>query len=440
MIVMKFGGSSVGSAEAIKKTCSIVINNIEKQPYVVVSALSGITDLLISSAKTAKSGDMEALGKIKDTHKEVISALNLDPKIVDQELEELETTLKGIAYLHELTDRTMDTIMSFGERCSSKIIAAYLTAQGHKSSAFTGWDAGIITDSVHKNASYLADSYDRIAERMKNLDVLPVITGFIAHDADGEITTLGRGGSDLTASIIGVGIDADEIQIWTDVDGVMTCDPRICSNARTLPTMSFREASELAYFGAKILHPKTIQPAVKKNIPVVVKNTFNPEFDGTRVIESKVKGNTISGIALKRNVTVITIVSSRMLDAHGFISKIFKVFDDLKISVDMVATSEVSVSITLDGENGCRYDVIAELSKLGEVKCESDNAIICVVGDGIEDNPRLKGRIINAITSNDIIIKMISQGASSINVGLVVKGSDAEKAAKLLHDELIDSE
>jgi aspartate kinase len=439
MIVMKFGGSSVGNAEAIIKTCRIVIKNIKRKPCVVVSAVSGITDLLISSAKSAKDKRTEEFIQIKKRHGEIITALGLDRGLIDKELDELKTILTGIGYVRELTDRTIDTIMSFGERCSSKIISAYLTKLGYNSKAFTGWEAGIITDSTHRNAVYLEDSYNRIAQRIKKLNVVPVITGFIAKDIEGEITTLGRGGSDLTAAIIGVGVSAEEIQIWTDVNGVMTCDPRVCPNAKTLPIMSFREASELAYFGAKILHPKTIHPAVRKNIPVVVKNTFNPDFDGTKVIMTKSKENRISGIALKRNTTVITVVSSRMLDAHGFMSKIFKVFDDFRISVDMVATSEVSVSLTIDGENGCRSDVIKELSKLGEVRCESDNTIICVVGDGIEDNPKLKGRIINAITSRDIIIKMISQGASSINIGLVINNSDADKAARLLHDELISA-
>jgi len=219
----------------------------------------------------------------------------------------------------------------------------------------------------------------------------------------------------------------------------MTSDPRICKNAKTLDVLSFQEAAELAYFGAKILHPQTIQPAMKKQIPVVVKNTFNPEHPGTRVVHKKEKRNSITGIAMKKNITEYTIESGRMLNAYGFLSRIFNVFNDNKVSVDMVATSEVSVSLTVDEAPHNMKAVLAELSKIGNVTSKHNHSIICIVGDGITDNPKLKGEIINIIASNDIHIKMISQGASSINVGLVVEDKDAEKAVLALHKRFIEN-
>lgn len=439
MIVLKFGGTSVGTADSIKQVCSIIKS--AKDPYVVVSAVSGVTDKLIEASECAKTGidPCDVLNAVRAMHTEIIIALNLDKTMLDAELKDLEATLHEISNLNELTPKARDIVLSFGERMSSKIISGYLNALGLASKQYTGWDAGIVTDSEFTKANYLEESFENIHERMSKLDYVPVITGFIAKNKNNEITTLGRGGSDTTAALIGAGIGVSEIQIWSDVNGVMTADPRICKDAKTLDVLSFQEAAELAYFGAKILHPQTIQPAMKKQIPVVVKNTFKPEHPGTRVVHKKEKKNSITGIAMKKNITEYTIESGRMLNAYGFLSRIFNVFNENKVSVDMVATSEVSVSLTVDEAPHNMKNVLAELSKIGTVTSKHNHSIICIVGDGIKDNPKLKGDIINTITSNDIHIKMISQGASSINIGLVVDDKDAEKTVLALHKRFIEN-
>ena len=438
MIVLKFGGTSVGTADSIKKVCSIIKS--AKDPYVVVSAVSGVTDKLIDAAECAKTGkdSCDVLNTVRAMHADILIALNLDKTLLNAELDDLESALHEISNLNELSPKVRD-IISFGERMSSKLISEYLRASGLVSKHYTGWDAGIVTDSDFTKANYLEESFENIQERMSKLDHIPVITGFIAKNKNNEITTLGRGGSDTTAALIGAGVGASEIQIWSDVNGVMTSDPRICKNAKTLDVLSFHEAAELAYFGAKILHPQTIQPAMKKQIPVVVKNTFNPKHPGTRVVYKKEKRTSITGIAMKKNITEYTIESGRMLNAYGFLSRIFNVFNENKVSVDMVATSEVSVSLTVDEAPPDMKTILAELSKIGTVTSKHNHSIICIVGDGIKDNPKLKGDIINTITSNDIHIKMISQGASSINIGLVVDGKDAEKTVLALHKRFIEN-
>ena len=439
MIVLKFGGTSVGTADSIKQVCGIIKS--AKEPYVVVSAVSGVTDKLIEAIECAKTRkDMCAtLREIRSKHTCIMDALGLDKTLLDAELESLKAALHEISNLNELTPKARDIILSFGERMSSKLISEYLRASGLVSKHYTGWDAGIVTDSDFTKANYLEESFENIQERMSKLDHIPVITGFIAKNKNNEITTLGRGGSDTTAALIGAGVGTSEIQIWSDVNGVMTSDPRICKNAKTLDVLSFHEAAELAYFGAKILHPQTIQPAMKKQIPVVVKNTFNPKHPGTRVVYKKEKRTSITGIAMKKNITEYTIESGRMLNAYGFLSRIFNVFNENKVSVDMVATSEVSVSLTVDEAPPDMKTILAELSKIGTVTSKHNHSIICIVGDGIKDNPKLKGDIINTITSNDIHIKMISQGASSINIGLVVDGKDAEKTVLALHKRFIEN-
>ncbi len=439
MIVLKFGGTSVGTADSIKKVCRIIKS--AKGPYVVVSAVSGVTNKFVEAAECAKAGKdtCAILSEIRNKHAGIVDALGLNKTMLDAELNDLEAALHEISNLKELSPKARDTILSFGEMMSSKIISEYLNKSGLASKQYTGWDAGIVTDSEFTKANYLEESFENIQERMSKLDHVPVITGFIAKNKNNEITTLGRGGSDTTAALIGAGIGASEIQIWSDVNGVMTSDPRICKNAKTLDVLSFQEAAELAYFGAKILHPQTIQPAMKKQIPVVVKNTFNPEHPGTRVVHKKEKRNTITGIAMKKSITEYTIESGRMLNAYGFLSRIFNVFNDNKVSVDMVATSEVSVSLTVDEAPHNMKNILAELSKIGTVTSKHNHSIICIVGDGITDNPKLKGDIINTIASNDIHIKMISQGASSINIGLVVDDKDAEKAVLALHKRFIEN-
>ena len=301
MIVMKFGGTSVGSADSVKNTANIIKSYIEKKPIIVVSAVSGITDKLIELVNAASQGKGdEILDNIKKSHYEILDKSGLDKSIIEKDIENLSKIInvlknsKGIFGTPKIAKRfsseiknnnidakTLGEFQSFGEQMSSKIVAAQLNKLGVKAQAFNAWDLGFVTNSEFGNAEPLEETFNNLNNNIKKLSLVPVITGFIGKTKDGEIATLGRGGSDYTAAIVGSAIGADEIQIWTDVDGIMSADPKIVSNAKLLERVSFAEASELAYFGVRVLHPKTILPAVKKNIPVTVLNSFNPESVGT---------------------------------------------------------------------------------------------------------------------------------------------------------------
>ncbi|MFC2174383.1 aspartate kinase [archaeon] len=434
MIVMKFGGSSVGDADCIRRAHGIVAERLDKSPIIVVSAAAGVTDLLLSSARKAVSrqNGVDALvDSITKPHTELLTALGLDANLLDAEFSELREVFHGIHLLGELSPRTSDYAMSFGERFSAKTVAAFFTAQGTSSTAVMGWDAGLVTDSSHTCAEVLPETYSGIT---LPTGAVPVVTGFIAKSASGEITTLGRGGSDYTAAIIGSALGAEEIQIWTDVDGVLTTDPRLVGAAKRLDAIGFDEASELSYFGARVLHPKSIWPAVKKSIPVRVLNTFNPSNPGTAILPEAKAEREFTAIAFKRGVTVVRIASTRMLLAHGFLAKIFEAFEKHAISVDLVSTSEVSVSMTLDNTENLDA-AIAELEQYGTVEVKDGMAVVCVVG---RHKTGTSGRIFSICGDSQIPIKMISLGASRINLSFVVPGDDLEKCVKVLHKELFE--
>lgn len=432
-IILKFGGTSVGSAESIKKAVSIIKASQGKKPLVVVSAMSKVTDLLIAAAERAAKGDV-SVDEIRERHSEVIRALKLDAALVEPELVELENVLTATSYVKNVIPMLYALVVSFGERMSSKIVAACARSTGINANAYNSFDLGFLTDSSYAEAELLPSSYAIIRERLGNLGngVIPVITGFIAKDEAGAVTTLGRGGSDYTASILGAAVNAEEVQIWTDVDGMMTADPKVVPKARTIAEISFGEASELAFFGAKVIHPKTIFPAVQKSIPVRVLNTFNPEAAGTVILGDSNGGCSLTSIACKRGIQSISISSPSMLFAYGFMEKVFGIFAKHKVSVDMVSTSEVSISVTVDS----KYDisaVVKELSSLGKVSAAADRASISVVGRGIKCQPGVNGAIFSALEAAGISVEMISMGASEINVSFVVDGKNADEAVRLLH-------
>jgi len=437
MIVMKFGGSSVKDADRMKNVAEIVKSAISKKPVVVVSALGGITDKLIDAANKAAKGiniDKE-ISEIKQRHYTTLEGLKLSRQIVDSNLNEFAALLIKIASAKEVNLRVMDHIQSFGERMSSKILAAYISSIGTKAKAFSAWDVGMITTSDFGRAEPLEESYKEMNAIIKSLKEIPIITGFIGKTEEGQITTLGRGGSDYTAAIVGAAIDADEIQIWTDVDGVMTADPRHIKTARTISELSFAEASEIAYFGAKVLHPKTILPAMKKDIPVRILNTYNPAHKGTVIISKGRKTKEIiKAVSCKRNITMLSIESSRMLGAHGFLARVFDIFEEYGTSVDMVATSEVSISLTIDDEK--KLDsIIRELKEIANVRVLKNKAIVCAVGEGLKNSTGASGKILSLMGKNKVNIEMISQGASEINLAFVLDMKDVEKAISALHKE-----
>ena len=447
MLVMKFGGTSVGDAARIRDVIEIVRGRLARQPVVVVSAQSGVTNDLISLAESAAKGETSATA-LRARLERLVAELSLPPDIVEEELDELDALLRGVTLVGELTPRSLDRMMSFGERCSARIVAAAMTNAGIPAAPHMAYEVGLLTDSGYGSAVVDPSTYDAIpmfldpalsfwsfsATGVQTGEV-PVITGFIARDKDGFLTTLGRGGSDYSAAIFGAALAAEEIEIWTDVDGVMSADPRIVPGAASLDTMSFAEAAELAYYGAKVIHPATIQPAVAKNIPIRVLNTFRPQSKGTLILASVegVKPGARS-IASKSGITTIHVTSHRMLLQHGFMARLFQVFERHRVVIDMVSTSEVSVSVTTD--NPRDIDALtADLRAFAEVRVEAGRSILCLVGDRLHDLPDVMERVFGTLREASIPVRMVSVGASRINVSLVVDQADAARAVQALHRE-----
>lgn len=436
MIVMKFGGSSVASAEAIARVTSIVEARKHRHPAVVVSAMGKTTDRLLEIGSSAVRGErskaLELLRRLEEYHRQEGGPADGRVAALFEELGEL---VRGLAVMGEITPRSIDALSSYGERLSSVIVTEAFRRAGLDAVHVDSREL-IVTDDRHTNASPLfAETYARLAERLPPLLERHVVVmgGFIGARKDGVTTTLGRGGSDFTASIVGAGIGAEEIQIWTDVDGLLTADPRMVKNARRVKIISFEEASELAYFGARVLHPSTLLPAIEKNIPVLILNSFRPEAPGTRIVSERVPcANIVKSISSKRNITVVNITSTRMIGAHGFLRRIFEAFEKCETSVDMVATSEVSVSATID-KPGALETIRQDLERFAHVDVEDNQAIICVVGDNIRYTPGVAARVFKALSG--INIRMISQGASLLNLGFVVAGPDLERAIEALHEE-----
>lgn len=436
MVVMKFGGTSLGDADRIKNVCNIVKSRLDEKPIVVVSAVQGITDKLIEAAEKAANDEdvSKELEEIKKKHHKILKDLELKEGLVDNILDEFFKVIDNIFLMKRTSPESMDQVQSFGERMSSRIVAVYLIKIGIKAQAYDAYDIGMITNPEYGKAEPLPDTEEKIAIELKKIKVVPVITGFIGKDSAGNITTLGRGGSDYTAAIIGAAINS-EVEIWTDVNGIMTADPRVVKEAKTIEKISFNEASELAYFGGRVLHPKTIWPAVKKNIPVKVLNTFEPKNKGTTIVkEANKTKEIIKAIACKKDINLITMVSTRMLLAHGFLGRVFSVFENYKKSIDMVATSEVSVSLTVDDDSD--LDKIKnDLEGIADIKIEKNKAIICVVGEGMQNIHGIAGRTFSVLGKNKVNIEMISQGASEINISFIVNNKDADKAVQVLHKE-----
>jgi aspartate kinase len=441
---MKFGGTSVEDAAAINRTAGIVASRVAagKRPVVVVSAMSKVTDQLLACAAAASRGDrtgtMALSQRLRCRHMDTAAALIQDRSaicaLLEREFNNLDEVLRGLAAILELTPRISDLIVSYGERLSSAMIAQAFRERGIDGVHLDARDV-IITDSQFQKAV----PQDALIEERCNLHVrphieagrVPVMGGFIGSNETGITTTLGRGGSDFTGALIGGALRAEAIEIWTDVNGIMTTDPRICPDALRVKVISFEEAAELAYFGAKVLHPATILPAVKRNIPVLVLNSRNPENEGTRIISLAPHCNSpFKSIAVKKKLTIIDVVASRMLMTHGYLKAIFDIFDKHQCPVDMVSTSEVSVSLTVDSTE--KLPAIADdLSKLADVKYEGRKALVCMVGEDIRGQMGISAQVFAAI--KHINVRMISQGASEINMSFMIEEEDVEEAVKSLH-------
>jgi aspartate kinase len=444
MIVMKFGGTSVQDAQAIDRISAIVRGRLAEKPVVVVSALAKITDQLLAMAAAAGAGDrtsaLDLCHAARDRHystaTDLLGVKAFEPlaPVLEADFNGLEDLLRGVVAVGELTARTTDTISGFGERVSSKIAAAAFAQRGIDAAHVDSRQC-IVTDSnFGKAIPQFEETNARLIETVKPLldrGRVPVMGGFIGSTREGIGTTLGRGGSDFSAAIVGAGLGATRIEIWTDVDGMMTTDPNMCPEARRIKTISFEEAAELAYFGAKVLHPATLLPAIQKNIPVLILNSHNASCEGTRITATAPKSkNVFKAIAAKKRITIVDVVATRMLMAHGFLKSIFEVFANHRCPVDMVSTSEVSVSVTVDSNESIGA-IAADLSKLADVKYEGRKAIVCLVGENIRNTPGIAAKVFNAIA--DVNIQMISQGASEINISFVIDEPDVPKVVSKLH-------
>lgn len=436
-LILKFGGTSLGSAERIDAAAKLVAQS--RQPVVVTSAMSQVTNLLIATAQAALKKDektiTENLATLREKHFAVAQTKPIRREI-ETLLNELAQLMEGIKMLGELTPRSLDFACSFGECMSSWLMVEALERLEKKAQRFDGREL-VRTDNQFGAAEVewkiTQSQISKAILPVLKKGIIPVVTGYIGSTKDGETTTLGRGGSDYSGAILGVCLDASEIQIWTDVDGMMTCDPRLIPHAKILPQISFQEAAELAYFGAKVLHPKTIQPAVEKNIPVKILNTMNPDSIGTTILGTSTKSErTIKAISLKKNISVINICSSRMFGPYGFLAQIFAVFAKHKVPVDVIATTEVSVSVTVE-DGSFKPALIQDLSAFATVKVVPGQTIVSVVGEGLKNDYTVEQRLFNTLAKAKIPTELISKGASQINLTFIVSAKDAEYCARALH-------
>jgi aspartate kinase len=434
----------VEDAAAITRAAKIAESRLGEKPIVIVSALANVTDQLVACANAAGNGDREAaLGiasRLRERHYTVAGEL-LGTGVFTQfhgeleaEFDALDELLRGICAVGELTPRTTDNVLSFGERISSKVVTAAFSAKGMNASLVDAREC-IVTDDRHTRATPLFDEInDALSDIVQPLlehQRVPVLGGFIGATRDGVPTTIGRGGSDFSAAIVGAGLNAARIEVWTDVDGIKTTDPNLCPDAHRIKVISFEEAAELAYFGARVLHPATLLPAVRKNIPVLILNSRNPKNEGTRIAARAPDcKNVFKAIAAKKRITIVDVVATRMLGAHGFLKAIFDVFDRHRCAVDVVSTSEVSVSLTVDS-NEAIPAIASDLGKLADVKYEGRKAIVCLVGENIRGTCGLAAKVFGAIP--DVNVRMISQGASEINLTFVIEEDDVPQVVQRLH-------
>ncbi len=454
MIIMKFGGTSVEDAKAMRNVAEIVQQHLHQKPVIVASACAGVTNALLSLARGALEGgrgrSLEQVELLRGRHQQIArdliggDALVTIQSQIDAMIDELRDLVKSIAILGELTNRSLDTFASFGEKLSTLLLCNALK-QGGMNAVLVNAQEVMVTNADFTRAVPIFEEIDRRAPRVIGDSVrnghVVVTQGFLGATQSGVPTTIGRGGSDYSAAIFGAALDAEEIQIWTDVDGMMTSDPSKIKGAQLIKEMTFREAAELAYFGAKVLHPSTITPAVQKNIPVRILNSRRPSLEGTVIVREPRSPDprVVKSIAYKGGITLINIISTRMLMMHGFLAKVFEIFARYEQSVDVLATSEVSLSLTVDSD-GHFDELLAELREIADVEVSHDKAIFCVVGETLKKSKGVVTRIFSTLEQHDIGVGMISLGASEINVTFVVDGKDIQKTAEVLHDAFFRSE
>lgn len=442
MIVMKFGGSSVANRAQVEKVREIVRGSLSRNPVVVSSAHKGVTDALIDTAKAATRGEDDGGDAVVAKQSAIANSMDCSLEALEPLFAELRDLLRGIRLVRELSPRSLDYISSFGERMSVRCIAEFFTNHELPAQAFDAWDLGFITDDKFGKARPLSDFSQRLRDAFANKvpqGVVPIITGFVGKNIAGEITTLGRNGSDLTASLVGAGLQAEEVQIWSDTNGVMTADPSIVPTAQSIPHMRFDEAAELAYFGSRVLHPATLLPAIEQDIAVRVLNTNRPDHPGTAISASPPEREaSFTSVAYKENQAVLTISEPRMFEQVGFLAQVFNALAKHGAVIDMVATSEVSVSVT-SHDRVALEAAIPELQAFGNTDLRTGKAILAVVGRKIHHTPGIGAKVMRSLAAVKVNIDMHSFGMASNNISLVVDDSAIRVAVPALHDALFDA-
>ena len=435
MVILKFGGTSVGIPAHFGTALERVAQAAPRDPVVVVSALSGVTNLLAEYARDPDAR-VRLSAALIDRHLAFTLDVGLSGESIRRELDAWRADHASWgASPGALTGEIRDRVLSHGERLSAAIFAAGLERAGLSARAVEAGEAGLVTDDRFGAAHPLPESAGLLRRGLASRPPIPVVTGFLGRTRDGRVTTLGRGGSDFSAAILGAALGAQEIQIWTDTSGMMSADPRLVPEARPVPRLSFAEASELATFGARVLHPKTLLPAIDRDIPVRVLNTTAPGEQGSLITAAATlaaESWRVKSIASKKGITAVTIASSRMLLAHGFLARVFEVFGRHHMIVDLVTTSEVSISVTIEDESRLEA-ALAELEGIGRVEVRRHLAVVAVVGEGAPQRIGLAGHVFTLLGGVGVGVEMISQGASRVNLSFVVREEDAEKTVRLLH-------
>jgi len=455
-IIMKFGGTSVADGKKLRHVAELVKSYQDKdyQIVVVTSALGGVTDAILEEAhKASKDGEVSRVKEFmadltKQHHTAIREAVGNNSNVediiteLDARIEEIEKALTGICYLGELTLRSIDYLSSYGERMAAPILSGIIRSLGVESSHFTGGEIGIITDDNFGSAYPLESSYKNIKKHLSRLlpGTIPVVAGFIGEDERGIITTLGRGGSDFTASIIGASLNVDEIWLWKDVPGIMTTDPKLVPEARPLKVISYIEAMEMSFFGAKVLHPKAIEPAIRHDIPVRVKNTFEPEYPGTLVVkEQKTVRDVVKAVTVVNKVALVNISGAGMVGTIGVAARVFKTLANAGVNIIMISqgSSEANMSVVVDDEH---LEQAVEALKqefrngvVGEIDHDVHISVVAIVGVGMAGTPGVAGKVFDALGKSQVNVIMISQGSSQHNISFVVKEGDAAKAVQVLH-------
>ena len=431
VIVMKFGGTSVGCARSIRQVVQIVRQHLDRRPVVVVSAHAGVTDALLALAHTAPGGAADT-GALEARHRTILKELGLPATLLDPLLQELHDLARGLRLVGAVSPKAQDLLVSFGERCSARTVAAALQQDGVPATAVDAFTAGLRTDSQFGRARPLPDD-GRIAAHLAAVHGVPVVTGFLGGDEHGNVTTLGRNGSDYSAALFGVAVSADEIQIWKDVDGVRTADPRLVPHALPIRSMSFGEVCELASFGSKVLHPAAMVPAMQRGIPLRVRSTLEPDAPGTTIENAtSVARPPVRAIAHRAAVALVAVTSQRLVPQHAFLARVFHELADLQCDVGPVAVAEAAVTFAV--EPALAEAVAARLGAFGDVRTEGDHAVVGVVGDPTAFERGGAAEVLTTLAQAGVVVRCAGQGALDSTVAFVVDTADLARTVALLHD------